>query len=79
VKKKTFWIPTIASILTTSVLYLCGHLYNIESLRWFNFTETSNGGFTFGGSLNPIIFGFVAGFIAEWIYKSRKKNRTDLV
>ncbi|WP_026572846.1 hypothetical protein [Bacillus sp. UNC438CL73TsuS30] len=72
--KKTFWIPTIVFIVTTSVLYFCGHLYNIESLSWFNFEEISNGGFTIGGSLNPIIFGFVVGFIAEWIYKSRKKN-----
>lgn len=75
-KKKTFWIPIIVFIVTTSVLYLCGHLFNIESLKWFNFEETSNGGFTFGGSLNPIIFGFVIGFIAEWIYISRNKNRT---
>ncbi|MGG1398064.1 hypothetical protein ABE288_09660 [Bacillus salipaludis] len=74
--KKTFWIPTIAFIVTTSVLYFFGDLYKIDSLSWFNFEETSNGGFTFDGSLNPIIFGFVGGFIAEWIYKSRKKNRT---
>ena len=75
-KMKAFIIPTIVFFVTTSVLYLCGQLYNIDSLKWFNFEETSNGGFAFGGSLNPIIFGFVAGFIVEWIYKSREKNRT---
>ncbi|MGG1674247.1 hypothetical protein ACIFOT_00700 [Neobacillus sp. NRS-1170] len=75
-KMGTFWIPTIVFMITTSVLYLCDHLYNIELFSWFNFEETSNGGFTFGGSLNPIIYGFVAGFIAEWIYKSLKKLTT---
>ncbi|MGG2027397.1 hypothetical protein AB1282_17005 [Gottfriedia sp. S16(2024)] len=73
-KRKTFWIPTIVFIVTTFVLYLCGYLFNIEYLKWFNFEETSNGGFSFGGSLNPIIFGFVIGKVVEWIYKSREKN-----
>ncbi|PGL67854.1 hypothetical protein [Bacillus sp. AFS055030] len=75
-KKKTFWIPVILFIVTTFTLYLCGYLFNIEYLKWFNFEVTSNGGFTFDGSLNPIIFGFVIGFVAERIYESRNKNRT---
>lgn len=76
-KRKTLLVPTIVFIVTTFVLYLCGYLFNIEYLRWFNFEEASNAGFSFGGSLNPIIFGFVTGLVVELIYKSRNKNRTN--
>ncbi|PEJ47599.1 hypothetical protein CN692_24885 [Bacillus sp. AFS002410] len=73
-KRKIFWIPIIVFIVTTTVFYVCGNLFNIESLKWFNFEETTNGGFTIGGSLNPINFGFAFGFIVEWSIKAGIKS-----
>lgn len=77
-KKKSFWIPLIVCICTISILYLIGYLFNIEFLQWFYFEETSSG-FISGGSLNPIIIGFIMGFITERIYKNKQKDNSNLV
>ena len=76
-KKKPFWIPLLFAIGTTSIFYLIGNLFNIESLSWFQFKETSTG-FTFGGSLNPIIIGFIGGFITEFICKYKQRGNSNL-
>ncbi|OCA85944.1 hypothetical protein A8F94_13940 [Bacillus sp. FJAT-27225] len=80
-KKKLFWFPLLASILSMVVLYTIGNVFNILLLSWNFHLENPSEGVTFeaGFSTVPIIIGFIVGFITERILKNKHKSTPNLV
>lgn len=80
-KKKLFWFPLLTALLSTVILYSIGNIYEISSLSWTFYQENPSKGVIFeaGGSIVPIIIGFIIGFITERILKNKHKSSPDLV
>jgi hypothetical protein len=81
VKNKLFWFPLLAALLSIGVLYTIGNVFEISLLRWNFYKENQSEGVIFeaGGSVVPIIIGFIVGFITERILKNKHKNDHNLV
>jgi hypothetical protein len=81
VKKKLFWYPLLAAILSIGILYTIGNLFKISYLSWDFYKEIPSEGFVFkaGGSVIPVIIGFIVGFITERIIKNKHNGNSKLV
>ncbi|RLQ92413.1 hypothetical protein [Falsibacillus albus] len=78
--KKSFWIPFSTAIGTIILLYGIGSLFHIPSLMWtfYKANPSEDVKFEAGGSLNPIFIGFIAGFVADGIYRFKQKHRSSI-
>jgi len=81
VKKKLFWFPLLAALLSIGILYTIGNVFEISFLIWNFYEENPSEGVIFeaGGSVVPIIIGFIVGFITERILKNKHKSDRNLV
>jgi uncharacterized membrane protein len=75
-RKKLFWSPLVAALFSTVILYTIGNIYDISFLSWNFYQENPAEGVIFeaGGSVIPVISGFIIGFITERILKNKKKQ-----
>ncbi|MDQ0231792.1 hypothetical protein [Metabacillus malikii] len=80
-KKKTLWLPLSAALFSTGLLYAIGNMFDITYLSWTFYKENPSEGIAFesGGSLIPIMIGFIVGFITEKIMKIKHKDDSNLV
>ncbi|AXI09257.1 hypothetical protein CUC15_10085 [Oceanobacillus zhaokaii] len=80
-KKKLFWFPLLASLLSIGILYTIGNIFEISFLSWNFYKENPSEGVIFetGGSVIPVIIGLILGFITELILKSKHKRNSHLV
>ena len=68
-KLKSFIVTFGSFTLTTGLLYLFGHLFNIPSLMFdLDYTGNGEGFFLSVGSLVPLTIGLIVCFFAEKIY-----------
>lgn len=56
-------------------------MFNISLLSWSFYIENPSEGVSFeaGGSLIPVIIGFIVGFITERILNNKYKGESNLV
>lgn len=75
-KKKLFWFPLIAALLSITILYAIGNTFEISLLQWSYYKDISSDGFSFevGASFVPVFIGSFIGFITERILRHRYKN-----
>lgn len=74
-KKKLFWFPFLAALFSMIFLYGIGYMFEISYLGWFLNSNPNDGSiFAVAFSLNPVIIGFIVGFITERIMKKKHKN-----
>ncbi|MDX8366595.1 hypothetical protein [Cytobacillus sp. IB215665] len=80
-KKKLFWFPLLAALISVGILYTIGNIFEISFLSWQFYKENPSEGVIFetGGSFIPIIIGFIVGFITERILKNKHKRNPNLV
>lgn len=80
-KKKLFWFPLLAAVLSMGLLYSIGNIFEISFLSWSFYNENPSEGIAFeaGGSLIPVIIGFIVGFITERILNIKYKGKSNLV
>lgn len=75
-KKKLFWFPLLASLLSIAILYTIGNIFEISLLQWSYYQDISSDGFSFevGASFVPVLIGSFIGFITERILRHRYKS-----
>lgn len=80
-KKRLFWFALLAALLSTGGLYTIGNVFEISFLSWTFYKENSSEGVIFeaGGSVVPIIIGFIVGIILERILIHKHKRKHNLV
>lgn len=80
-KKKIFWFPLLAALLSTGVLYTIGNKFDISLLSWSFHKENPSEWVLFEAEVSviPIIIGFIIGFITERIIRNKQKDNSNLV
>ena len=80
-KKKIFWFPLLAALLSMGFLYAIGNIFEISFLSWNFYKGNPSEGVLFeaGFSVIPVIIGFIIGFITERILKIKHKDNSNLV
>lgn len=78
-KKKIFWFPLLAAFLSIGILYIIGNIFEISFLSWNFYKENPSEGIIFeaGGSVIPVITGFIVGYITERIIKNNHKSNSN--
>ncbi|SEM46685.1 hypothetical protein SAMN04489762_0135 [Terribacillus saccharophilus] len=79
-RKKEYWIPLCASLLSMGLLYFIGNAFDISYLSWTFYKESPSEDVVFeaGGSLVPVIIGVVLGFITERIMKRKQRDNSNI-
>ncbi|MEC0303708.1 ATPase [Terribacillus saccharophilus] len=79
-RKKEYWIPLCASLVSMGLLYTIGNIFEIPFLSWTLYKENPSEGIVFeaGGSLVPVFIGVVLGFITERIMKRKQKDNSNI-
>ncbi|ULT57394.1 hypothetical protein L1999_02030 [Neobacillus drentensis] len=78
-KKKLFWFPLLAALLSIGILYTIGNVFEISFLSWNKENPSEEVIFEAEGSAIPVIVGFIVGFITKLILKSKHKGNSNLV
>jgi putative flippase GtrA len=74
-KFKPFILSFCTFVVSTSVLYGIGYLFNISILMFhYEYTNNKSGLFIEAGSILPFVIGFILSFIMEKLYISKQKS-----
>ncbi|PLR78333.1 hypothetical protein CU633_05860 [Bacillus sp. V3-13] len=75
-KFKSLIVTLSTLVVTTSLLFLIGHLFTIPLLMFrYEYTNNASGVFISTGSIMPLIIGFIISFFAEKIYVHKYRQK----